>query len=441
MTTDTGLTRTSGKGMRKVLRIFLRCAAGLAAMLIVFVITMFIMYPAEYMARYLLWRTSDIRDYEKFPFHEVHNESPPYLFAVNLKEDEIRSLFNQIDYTWRGTRNKIGDLDAFLSDTGTTALLVIQDDALLYEKYFNGYQRDSINTSFSMAKSFTSALIGAAIEDGAIGGVNDPLIQYIPELRGKGLDNVTLRNLLMMTSGLQYRDTKLPGDIDFPWGSDPLTYYFPDLRKTALSVVPEEAPGLHFHYNNYHPLLLGMVLERTTKKSVAAYLEEKIWTQLGMEFPGSWSIDSEESGFEKMESGINARSIDFAKFGRLFLNRGNWNGRQILPEEWVAESTTPPAAQPADYYARYADSVGAGPFFSHGDGYYKYMWWGYSNSGGEYDFFADGHLGQFIYVCPQKNLIIVRNGKTTGKVDFWPDILHAAAHMIQPNMGGLPLES
>ena len=119
------------------------------------------------------------------------------------------------------------------------------------------------------------------------------------------------------------------------------TYYDTDLRSLALSAKIEEAPGKRFHYNNYNPLLLGIILERTTHKHVSQYLEEKIWKPLGMEAPGSWSLDSDASGFEKMESGINARAIDFARIGRLFLNNGNWNGKQIISEKWVNESTRP----------------------------------------------------------------------------------------------------
>ncbi|UCD57203.1 MAG: serine hydrolase, partial [Candidatus Hydrogenedentota bacterium] len=150
----------------------------------------------------------------------------------------------------------------------------------------------------------------------------------------------------------------------------------------------------------------------------------KIWKPLGMEFSASWSIDSEESGFEKMESGINARAIDFAKMGRLFLNNGNWNGRQIISEQWVEESTMRDTAEPRDYY-----SIPGwwGSFFESGKGYYKYMWWGYSRGESEYDFFASGHLGQFIYVCPQKKLVIVRHGKKRGAIDWWPELFYSAA--------------
>jgi CubicO group peptidase (beta-lactamase class C family) len=199
------------------------------------------------------------------------------------------------------------NFDKFLVSTGTTAFIIIKDDTVLYEKYFNGYQRDSIGTSFSMAKSITSALIGVAIDEGLIASVDDPITRYIPELKEKDFrfDNITIKNLLTMSSGLRYVEEGLP------WSDDTRTYYDTNLRSLALSSKIEEAPGKRFHYNNYNPLLLGMILERVTHKPVSQYLEDKIWKPLGMDAPASWSLDSDASGFEKMESGINARAIDF----------------------------------------------------------------------------------------------------------------------------------
>jgi CubicO group peptidase (beta-lactamase class C family) len=122
---------------------------------------------------------------------------------------------------------------------------------------------------------------------------------------------ITIENLLSMASGLRYVEEETP------FSDDTKTYYDPNLRSVALSAVIEEEPGKTFHYNNYNFLLLGIILERATGMPVAKYMEEKLWKQLGMEAPSSWGLDSEASGFEKMESGINARAIDFAKFGRL----------------------------------------------------------------------------------------------------------------------------
>lgn len=208
----------------------------------------------------------------------------------------------------------------------------------------------------------------------------------------------------MMASGIKYSDV-----VPLFHDDGAKTYYYPDLRDIVLTGTHIAGhPGEHFLYNNYHPLLLGMILERSTGMTVAGYLEQKIWKPVGMEYAGSWSLDSPESGFEKMESGINARAVDFAKFGRLFLNQGVWNGSDVIPTAWISESTEEDKSiQRENYYP-------ADEFFAKTEGYYKYMWWGLPRSGGGYDYSAAGKYGQFIYVSPEANLIIVRNGEKYG---------------------------
>ena len=203
-------------------------------------------------------------------------------------------------------------------------------------------------TSFSIAKSVTSALVGIAIDEGYIGGVDDPIVDYLPELRGRGLDAITIRDLLLMSTGVKFVQDEDLDDLQelWPFASDvALSYSHPNLRRLALHLPPSEEPvGAAFNYNQYHPLLLGIILERTTHRRVAEYLQEKIWQPLGMEYPASWSLDSKTDGFEKMESGINARAIDFAKLGQLFLDNGRWNGKQVISTQWVTASTAPTPA-------------------------------------------------------------------------------------------------
>jgi CubicO group peptidase (beta-lactamase class C family) len=151
-----------------------------------------------------------------------------------------------------------------------------------------------------------------------------------------------------------------------------------------------------------------MILERTTGKPVTDYLQAGLWDPLGMEFGGSWSIDSLSSDFEKMETGVNARAIDFAKLGVLYLNGGRWEGRQVLDQAWIEASTQPEF--PPDYAAYYTDWSETLP----GRAYYRYMWYGMTRDDGLYDFSAEGNKGQFIYVSPHKNLVIVRHGLEYG---------------------------
>ena len=177
-------------------------------------------------------------------------------------------------------------------------------------------------TSFSVAKSFVSTLVGIAIEEGAIHSLDDPITDYLPELleRDRRFEQITIRHLLLMSSGLEYDES---GSFMFN-GDDPLTTYHPDQRHLALTNTRIGGPpGRSFSYNKYHPQLLGLILERATGMSVTAYTQSRLWDPLGMEFDGAWTLDSDASGFEKMEAGLNARAVDFAKLGRLFLHEGD----------------------------------------------------------------------------------------------------------------------
>lgn len=351
-------------------------------------------YPAEYVYRVLVWQDSDAFDWQKFPAHSLDAASPAYQFET-APNPRVKELFEQL--------SGAEDWESFLEEQETQAFLVIQDGKILYESYFNHTQRDSIVTSFSSAKSFVSALIGIAIQEGYIASADDPITDYLPELaeRDPRFNDITIRHLLLMASGLEYKEFR-PLLLN---GDDPLTTYYPDQRKIALENTHIiDPPGQYFLYNKYHPQLLGMILERTTGMPVTNYLQTKIWDLIGMEFDGSWSTDSQASDFEKMETGVNARAIDFAKFGVLFLNDGLWEGNQVIPKAWVEESTQP--LLPENYADYYNEWVKAMP----GQGYYKYMWWGMTREDGSYDFTAEGDKGQFIYVSPMKNMVIVRNG-------------------------------
>jgi len=357
-----------------------------------------IAYSPTYVYRVLVWQDSDAFDWQKFPNHPLSAAPAAYHFD-SAPDPRLKEVFQQLS----GTE----DWNSFLEENGTQAFIVIQDGTILYENYFNDTQRDSIVTSFSVAKSFGSALIGKAIEEGYINSVDDPITVYLPELaqRDPQFNEITIRHLLLMASGLEYTEMR---PLLFN-GDDRLTTYFTDQRKITLENTHIiDPPGQYFQYNKYHPQLLGLILERTTGMTVTKYLQTRIWDPLGMEFGGSWSTDSKDSDFEKMETCVNARAIDFAKFGALYLNGGLWDYKQVIPKAWVDESTQP--LLPENYSDYYNDYVKAMP----GQGYYKYMWWGMAREGGSYDFTAEGDKGQFIYVSPQNNMVIVRNGTEYG---------------------------
>lgn len=399
--------------MSKIIFKGLGIGLGVIALISVIVfVAMSIFDSPAYAWRILRYGRSDINDARVFPERVVENGK---LFSFIGGGEE--GIAYEVEYSMEGeTYREV--LDDLLERTGTRAFLIVKDDKLIFETYLNSSRRE-VNTSFSSAKSFNSALIGAAIADGYIASVNDPVINYIPEIAGRGLDELTVRDLLLMNSGIRYVEG---GEMPFymaPFGDDALTYYPPDLRKVALSVEAGDTPiGEAFHYNNFHPLLEGVILERVTGMHVAEYLQERFWKPMGAEFPASWSLDSEKSGFEKMESGINARAIDFARFGLVFLHNGYWNGVQILPESWVVESTQPLRPDPRAW-----ETMSYGPDYGI---YYKYHWWGFNNADGTYDFYAHGRYDQIVYIAPRKNVVIVRLGDAYDGQHFslWPLVIH-----------------
>jgi hypothetical protein len=389
----------------------------IGVLVVILFIAMSIFNSPTYAWRILRYGQSDIGDTGVFPERPIQNST-----NYSMIEQGDQGTPYAVEYPYKDEARK-EVLEELLRRTGTRAFLILKDDKLIYETYLES-SRKEINTSFSSAKSFDSALIGAAIADGKIGSVNDVVVKYIPEIAGRGLDTLTIRDLLMMNSGILYVEG---GERPFyyaPFADDALTYYPSNLRNVALSVKASGAPiGKAFHYNNYHPLLEGLIIERATGMHVAEYLQEKFWKPMGAEFPASWSLDSETSGFEKMESGINARAIDFARFGLIFLHNGFWNGVQILPEAWVHESTQPLRPDPRTWETM--------TYWTDHDGYYKYHWWGINNPDGTYDFYAHGRYDQIVYVAPRKGVVIVRLGDQLDENVIWPLVIHNVIDQLQ----------
>jgi CubicO group peptidase (beta-lactamase class C family) len=244
-----------------------------------------------------------------------------------------------------------------------------------------------------MAKSVTSILIGCAIDEGLIKSVDEPITNFIPELTKNGFDKVTIKHLLQMTSGIKFNESYIN-----PFGDAASFYYGLNLRRSIEKMKLKSEPGKKFEYVSGNTQLLGLVLERSLNgKTITTYLQEKIWTPLEMEYDASWSIDRKKDGLEKTFCCLNARARDYAKIGRLYKNKGNWNGKQIVSQKWVEESTKLDLTE------------GSVKF-------YQYQWWLPTPNE---DFMAEGILGQFVYVNPAKDLIIVRLGKSEGKANWW----------------------
>ncbi|CAA9338378.1 MAG: Beta-lactamase class C-like and penicillin binding proteins (PBPs) superfamily [uncultured Nocardioidaceae bacterium] len=358
-----------------------------------------LMVDESAVARAIVWREADTGDWQRFPARQIAAGGEP------LKLRPCRGGAGLLDQpvTTEGREVGLGEL---ISETGTTSFLVLRDRCLLVEQYGAGAQRDDLQTSFSVAKSFLSTLVGIAVARGEIRSIDEPITTYLPELaeRDEPYEDITIRHLITMASGLRYEEHGLP------WSDDSLTYYSPDLRDTALSAEVERAPGEEWLYNNYNPLLIGLILERATGQRVADYMQQHLWRPMGSGQDASWSLDSDDSGFEKMESGINAAPRDYARFGYLFAHGGRVDGRQVVPGSWVTEATAVDTAH---------DPNAA----------YQYWWW--IDTARPHRFLARGNLGQFVYVDAEHDLVVVRTGEDFGIPD-WPDVLRQVTDQLSP---------
>ncbi|HEX7411557.1 MAG TPA: serine hydrolase [Bacteroidales bacterium] len=340
-----------------------------------------------YVGRYFIYNFADVNDYRKFPSLPVNTKSPAFTFfqpSQNIAPS-LPAGFTE--------DSKIKDFPAFLKKHKTTSFLIIRNDSLLYEFYGDKRNKESINPSFSVAKTFVSALIGIAISEGLIKSTRELITNYLKELTTPGFEKVRIEDLLNMRSGISFNET-----YTSPFGQMPRYYYGLNLQRYIRKLKIKAPPDQHFEYISVNTLLLSMIIEKATGKKLSEYLTEKIWQPLGMEYPATMSIDSKRHQTIKAFCCLNARARDFAKFGRLYLNKGKWQEKQIVPEKWVERSASV-----------INDSHDARGFP------YTYQW----RVTKEGNFFAYGALGQYIYVCPAKNMIFVRTGKTNKKAD-WP---------------------
>lgn len=337
------------------------------------------------------------RDYKHFPQRVIANEGPVYHFYKANKKYNLGTKIGLVNRDFNGTNVS---LDSFAILHKTISFLIIRNDTIVYEKYNRGYTSNSFVSSFSMVKPFVSTLIGIAIDEAKIKSENDFIINYLPEYKDKiGWDKITIKNLLQHTSGIRFTDNKLnpvSDNAQFYWGDN--------LRGELMDLKLANSPNIKFKYSSANTLLLGLIIENVTAGTISKYLEDKIWEPLGMEANATWSLDrNDDKGIEKAFCCLQARAIDFAKFGRLYLNGGKWNGKQIVSKEWVELSThSDPFGNNKHFYN---NNWGIGPL--------KY---------GSY--YAIGLFGQYLYMFPEKNIIIVRFGDADASYhpNYWQEV-------------------
>lgn len=282
--------------------------------------------------------------------------------------------------------------EPYLSDMEkmkTIAYLVIKDDSIRHEQYWDGYSDTSHTSSFSMAKTFISILIGIAIEEGKIKSVDQPVCDFLPECKEGKKSQVTIRHLLTMSSGFDFDESYIN-----PIGFAAEAYYGTDLRNLVFRYDVLGEPGKNFEYLSGNTQLLGFVLSKATGMSVSDYASEKLWKPIEAKHDAYWSLDRKD-GDEKAYCCFNSNARDFARIGKLFLDSGRWNGRQVVPERYVMESVQPaPTLDGGDKNHRYG-----------------YSWWLMPDYKGHNIFYARGILGQYIVIIPKLKMIIVRLGK------------------------------
>ena len=283
------------------------------------------------------------------------------------------------------------DVDAYMAGQRSAALLIVHDGKLRLERYGLGFDNGGRWTSFSMAKSVTSTLVGAALKDGYIKSMDDKVSAYIPEMKGSAYDDVSLRQLLTMTSGVKWNEDYADPNADVARFNSHEPEEGVDSLVSYLRQLPREVPaGTRFLYSTGETNLVGVLLGRATKKDLATYLSEKIWVPAGMEQPATWILS--KSGREISGCCIQAAPRDFARLGVFILDGARVGGQSIVPEGWLADATTQRVA---------TNRPGRG---------YGYQWWTYDDG----TFAARGIFGQGIFFDPKRKVVIVSNANWGG---------------------------
>lgn len=282
---------------------------------------------------------------------------------------------------------KIGmDVDAYMKAQRTAGLVILQDGKVRMEKYGLDFTAQGKWTSFSVAKSFTSTMVGAAIKDGYIKSIDDKVSAYIPDLKGSAYDDVTIKQLLTMTSGVKWNEDYTDPKSDVALFNLHKAEKGMDVTVSYMRKLPREAPaGTKWVYKTGETNLIGVLVSSATKKTLSSYLSEKVWAPFGMEQDASWLLGS--TGHEISGCCIQASTRDYARFGAFIMGGAKINGVGILPDDWLAPATS-----------KQADIGMAGKG-------YGYQWWTYDDS----SFAAQGIFGQGIFIDPKRNLVIASN--------------------------------
>lgn len=356
--------------MKKVIKWFLTLLAAIVAVIYIFDLGYLVRaVRVTYLTGH---KTAFLEDYTYFNNREIK--------AGTAQPWNISKNYNKVAAT--------ESLEQTHKELQTTSFLIIKSDSIWHESYFDIGAVDSKTNSFSVAKSIVTSALGKAIDLGMIPNLDAKVIDYLPELQGEFASEVTVGDLASMASGQKW-DEHYYG----PTSVTTQAYFKKDLRKLMLSLPIDQKPGEKFIYQSGDTQLLAMVLEKATKMTLADFVSKYFWQPMGMEHEAIWQIDHENDGIEKAYCCVASNARDFAKFGKLYMQGGKWNGQQILPMMFVFKSIN----------SRFKESP-----------QYGYGWW-LSDYKNKQIYYMRGHLGQFVIVIPEDELIIVRLGHLKGE--------------------------
>ncbi|BFM10659.1 serine hydrolase [Simiduia litorea] len=328
-----------------------------------------------------------------YNFSHMRDIAPNYVISrqgpVNVLAKQAQPLPET--FLYKGELRTFSD---FLTDSSTTALVVVHGNTLTHESYYQGTEALDYRISWSMAKSFLSAIFGVAVAEGKIKDLHAPVTDYVPSLKGSGYDGVSIKNVLQMSSGVYFNEdySDFNSDINRFGRVMALGGSF-DTFAESLTSAREQ--GRFMHYVSIDTHVIGMVLRAATGQSIVEYFNEKLWSKLGTEQDAIYLTDS--VGEPMVLGGLNLISRDYARFGMLYRDRGALNGEQIIPAEWIEQSITPDAPHLMPGRRANADTN-----FGYG-----YQWWLPENP--DQEFLAIGIYGQYIYIDRKHDVVIVKN--------------------------------
>ena len=334
----------------------------------------------RYLWRVLKYNLVNIDDYKIFENREIAVGAPqPWKYSKDCNKAPLSATLIQC-----------------LKDLKSVAYVVIKEGEIIQEHYWEGYSATSLSNSFSMAKSITAFCVGAALQDGLIASIDDPVRDYLPRFNEKNHYPISIKHLLTMSSGTSWSESYIN-----PFSVTTKAYYGRDLRAVLQALEYQNEPGKYFNYLSGDTAVLGMLVEKVSGMTLSEYASEKLWKPMGAVHPALWSLDKKSNGLEKAYCCFNSNAKDFARFGQLMLNEGAWQGEQLIPKDFMQALMTPNGLldpktdEPTDCYG--------------------YQSWIYNDDNFKNVPYMRGILGQYVIALKEENTIIVRLGKKRGK--------------------------